>query len=83
VEKSSPQSRGPDSKYTPLDRRRRAVQKFSNTRDTLQQLSEKGFTRTDAGVALGGGVVGDLSGFAASIHLRGIDFLQIPTLFSR
>ena len=30
-------------------------------------------------VAVGGGVVGDLSGFAASIHLRGIDFLQIPT----
>ncbi len=30
-------------------------------------------------MALGGGVVGDLAGFAASIYLRGIDFLQIPT----
>ena len=35
--------------------------------------------RTDAVIALGGGVVGDLAGFAASIYLRGIPFLQIPT----
>ncbi|MEP7147365.1 MAG: 3-dehydroquinate synthase [Acidobacteriota bacterium] len=47
--------------------------------NTLRALSEKGFTRTDAVVALGGGVVGDLAGFAASVHLRGIDLLQIPT----
>jgi len=52
---------------------------FRTLETTLHTLSEKGFTRTDAVVALGGGVVGDLSGFAASIHLRGIDFLQIPT----
>ncbi|MEP6705045.1 MAG: 3-dehydroquinate synthase family protein, partial [Acidobacteriota bacterium] len=57
-------------------------ERFKNLRtleETLQKLSEKGFTRTDAIVALGGGVVGDLAGFAASIHLRGIDLLQIPT----
>lgn len=36
-------------------------------------------TRTDLLVALGGGVVGDLTGFAASIYLRGIPYLQIPT----
>lgn len=47
--------------------------------NTLRELSQKGFTRTDAIIALGGGVVGDLAGFAASIHLRGIDLLQIPT----
>ncbi len=47
--------------------------------NTLRTLSEKGFTRTDAVVALGGGVVGDLAGFASSIHLRGIGLLQIPT----
>ena len=52
---------------------------FRTLETTLRTLSEKGFTRTDAVAALGGGVVGDLSGFAASIHLRGIDFLQIPT----
>ena len=45
----------------------------------LRALSENGFTRTDAVVALGGGVVGDLASFAASIHLRGIRLFQIPT----
>jgi 3-dehydroquinate synthase len=46
---------------------------------TLAFLSEHKLTRTDAIVALGGGVVGDLAGFAASVYLRGIPFLQIPT----
>ena len=36
-------------------------------------------TRTDAVIALGGGVVGDLAGFAAATILRGVDFIQIPT----
>lgn len=36
-------------------------------------------TRTDAVVALGGGVVGDLAGFAAATVLRGVDYIQIPT----
>ena len=52
---------------------------FHTLEKTLQVLSEYGFTRTDAVVALGGGVVGDLAGFAASIHLRGIPLLQVPT----
>lgn len=38
-----------------------------------------GLTRTDGVVALGGGVVGDLAGFAAATVLRGVDFIQIPT----
>lgn len=42
-------------------------------------LAEKEMTRSDCIVALGGGVVGDLSGFAAATYLRGIDFIQIPT----
>ncbi len=57
-------------------------ERFKNLRTletTLRTLSEKGFTRTDAILALGGGVVGDLAGFAASTHLRGIGLLQIPT----
>jgi 3-dehydroquinate synthase len=45
----------------------------------LAYLSAGEVARTDAIVALGGGVVGDLAGFAAAIHLRGISFLQIPT----
>ena len=38
-----------------------------------------GLTRTDAVIALGGGVVGDLAGFAAATMLRGVDYIQIPT----
>jgi 3-dehydroquinate synthase len=38
-----------------------------------------GLERSDAVVALGGGVVGDLAGFAAATYLRGIDFIQVPT----
>ncbi len=42
-------------------------------------MLENGFTRTDAVVAVGGGVVGDLSGFAAATFMRGIDFYNVPT----
>lgn len=45
----------------------------------LSKLVEYGFTRTDCVTAVGGGVVGDLSGFAASVYMRGIDFYNIPT----
>ncbi len=42
-------------------------------------LSQQDFERRDMILALGGGVVGDLSGFAAATYLRGIDLIQIPT----
>ena len=45
----------------------------------LEFLAEKQFHRSDAVIALGGGVVGDLAGFAASSYMRGIKFVQIPT----
>lgn len=45
----------------------------------LQILSAKRLTRSDAVLALGGGVVGDLSGFAAATYLRGIPLIQVPT----
>lgn len=51
--------------------------------DSLSALWETfmafGLTRTDAVVALGGGVIGDLAGFSAATVLRGVDFVQIPT----
>ena len=45
----------------------------------MQTMLEHGFSRKDCVVAVGGGVVGDLSGFAASAYMRGIDFYNIPT----
>ena len=42
-------------------------------------MQKNGFTRTDCVVAVGGGVVGDLAGFAASAYMRGIDFYNVPT----
>ena len=45
----------------------------------LNFLAERRFTRADALIALGGGVVGDLTGFAAATFLRGIGLIQIPT----
>ncbi len=45
----------------------------------LNFLAEQHLTRSDAVIALGGGVVGDLAGFAASIYMRGIPYVQIPT----
>ena len=44
-----------------------------------EKLMDFGMTRTDAVAALGGGVVGDLAGFAAATVLRGVDYVQIPT----
>ena len=47
--------------------------------ELLQFLAENQLTRSDCLIALGGGVVGDLTGFAAATYLRGIAFIQIPT----
>jgi len=45
----------------------------------LEFLAKKQLTRSDALIALGGGITGDLAGFAAASYLRGIPFIQIPT----
>ena len=45
----------------------------------LEAFASLGISRTDAVMALGGGVVGDLAGFAAAAYLRGVDFIQVPT----
>ena len=52
---------------------------FDTYKDILSFLIDKSFTRTDCIVAVGGGVVGDLSGFVAATFMRGIDFYNIPT----
>ncbi len=45
----------------------------------LDELAQARFERGSTVIALGGGVIGDLAGFAAAIYLRGIQFVQIPT----
>lgn len=52
---------------------------FETYRELLQLMSENEFSRSDCVVAVGGGVVGDLSGFTAATYMRGIDFYNIPT----
>lgn len=47
--------------------------------EILEFLAENHLTRSDLIIALGGGVVGDMAGFAAATYLRGISFVQIPT----
>jgi 3-dehydroquinate synthase len=45
----------------------------------LKAFSEEELERNDAVIALGGGVVGDLAGFAAAVYLRGLPYFQVPT----
>ena len=52
---------------------------FATLELLCKTMLENGFTRTDAVVAVGGGVVGDLSGFAAAAFMRGIEFYNVPT----
>ena len=63
------------------DRRagRRGVEEPATWQDVVDQLLEARVERRTAVIALGGGVVGDLAGFAAATTLRGLPFVQIPT----
>ena len=56
-----------------------ASKNTENLVELLEFLAENRFTRSDCIIALGGGVVGDLAGFAAGVFLRGIRFIQVPT----
>ncbi len=52
---------------------------FSALESLCRAMLSHGFTRTDCVVAVGGGVMGDLAGFAAAAFMRGIDFYNVPT----
>lgn len=52
---------------------------FENFKLLLSKMVEFSFTRSDCVIAVGGGVVGDMAGFAAASFMRGIDFYNIPT----
>ncbi len=56
-----------------------ASKNFDTYKEILDRLVSGGFTRTDCVVAVGGGVAGDMAGFAAATFMRGIDFYNIPT----
>jgi 3-dehydroquinate synthase len=56
-----------------------ASKSFAELERLCNRLLEEGLDRKDVIVAFGGGVVGDLAGFAAAIVKRGVDFVQIPT----
>ncbi len=56
-----------------------ASKSLENFGALLSRMLELSFHRSDAVIAVGGGVVGDLAGFAASAYMRGIDFYNIPT----
>ena len=47
--------------------------------ELLEKLAADGFCRDDTIVALGGGVVGDITGFVASVYMRGVPYVQVPT----
>lgn len=72
----SEQCKTPVIKTIPEGEKSKQIDTYS---DVLQTLVENGFTRTDCVVAVGGGVVGDLAGFAAATYMRGIDFYNVPT----
>ena len=52
---------------------------FKNYIKILNKAADLGLTRKDTLIAIGGGVIGDITGFAASTYMRGIDYIQIPT----
>lgn len=52
---------------------------FSTLETLVEKLAEAELSRDDVVLALGGGMVGDLAGFAASIYMRGVSYVQIPT----
>ncbi len=70
---------GCKSPYTVTLPQGEATKNLTSFELLLSKLVEYGFTRSDCIVAVGGGVVGDLAGFAAACYMRGIDFYNIPT----
>jgi len=52
---------------------------FKNYIKILTKAEQIGLTRKDVIIAIGGGVIGDITGFAASTYMRGIDYIQVPT----
>lgn len=65
--------------YTYVFKAGEESKKTATVIDMVEFMAQQGLTRSDGVVALGGGVCGDMAGFASAIYLRGIKFVQIPT----
>ena len=68
--------RAPVILTVPVGEKSKSIHRWKVLHETMLKC---GFTRNDCVVAVGGGVVGDLAGFAAATYMRGIDFYNIPT----
>jgi len=76
AEKIAKQSKEAYIKVIPCGEGSKSLQ---TTEEILTEMLGCGFSRKDCVVAVGGGVVGDLGGFVASLYMRGIDFYNVPT----
>ncbi len=76
VTSSFPKDRKTFSLILPAGERHKS---FSSLKRIWEKAGTLGLKRTDCIIALGGGVVGDITGFAAATYMRGVDFVQIPT----
>jgi 3-dehydroquinate synthase len=72
-------SRASSKVYTIILDHGEKAKSLSNFQNIINLLIDYKFDRSDGIIAVGGGVVGDISGFVASTYLRGISFIQIPT----
>lgn len=70
------QCKAPFIKTVPMGEESKSLSVFG---ELCKAMLEHGFDRSDCVVAVGGGVVGDLAGFAAASYMRGIDFYNVPT----
>lgn len=65
--------------YTYVFKAGESSKKTATVIDLVEFMADKQLTRSDGVIALGGGVCGDMAGFASAIYLRGVRFVQIPT----
>ena len=76
IKKLIPKSKKVYIHTLPAGEKSKSLKSFNSILENLASLK---FDRTDCLIALGGGMIGDVTGFVASSYLRGIDFIQIPT----
>ena len=76
VRASFPEAQSPTVLFHPAGEKHK---RFAAVESLLEQLAQLGADRDSLLIALGGGVIGDITGFLAAIYMRGIPYIQIPT----